>query len=103
MDSAVKNAADKKQVKRAKQREEFRRDNEIEDLRMVLSEPHGRRVLWRYLEACQVFNFGFQTDARYEAFVNGQRNIGGKILADIEEVEPGLFAELSKEMKKQEE
>lgn len=100
MDSAVKNAADKRQVKRAKQSEEFRRENEIEDLRLVLGTPQGRRVIWRYLEICGVFKYGFQPDARYEAFVNGQRNIGGRIIADMAEVDPGLFGDISKEMKK---
>lgn len=100
--SLVKNAADKKQVKRAKQTETFKRENEIEDMRVVLSSPHGRRVIWRYLELCGVFRYGFEDDPRFETFMAGKRDIGGRILADLTDVDPALFGDMCKEMKQEE-
>lgn len=98
MDSLVKNAADAKQVKKAKKKEEYKREDEIEDLRKVLSDPCGRRTLWRYLSFCGVFKYGFEENDRYEAFMSGQRNVGGYIIGDLQDVDPGLFGQLSKEM-----
>jgi len=99
-DALVGNAASKSQVKKAKKKEDYLREDEIEDMRIVLSTPSGRRTIWRYLSLCGMFKHGFETDARFETFLSGQRNIGSRIMVDIQDVDPGLFGALMKEMSK---
>ena len=77
MDALVKNTADAKQVRKAAKKETYMREDEVEDMRVVLSTPAGRRTIWRYLEFCGIFKFGFDPDERHETFVAGQRNVGG--------------------------
>ena len=45
----VRNAANEKQVKRAREREELRRDTVIDDLKKVMATPYGRRFVRRLI------------------------------------------------------
>lgn len=98
---AVKNAADVEQVKKAKEKSVFGRDLEISDVAHVLSSPHGRRFLWRYLGICGVYKTSF-TGSSETFYLEGQRNIGLKILADITECNPEAYILMMKEAKQRE-
>jgi hypothetical protein len=98
MKTLVKNAANEDQVKEAKLREKYGRDREVEDVRSILSSVYGRRFIWRYLDVCGVFKTSF-TGSSQTFYLEGQRNIGLKILADINEANPDAFVQMMKESK----
>jgi len=95
----VKNAADKDQVKNAKRKEKHRQDKNIMDMQHVLGSLNGRRLMWKYLTICGIFETSFSTDTNRTMFNEGQRNIGLAILADINEANPEAYLLMMKESK----
>jgi len=72
------------------------RDKELDDLKLVLERPEGRRLIWRMLAACGVFRNSFTGNS--QTFYNeGQRNIGLLILKDIMESKPEAFTQMQRE------
>ena len=61
MEVQVKNAADPKQVEKAKSNENRVENRSREDLKTVLSTVNGRRFLWKYMELCGIYKTTFQT------------------------------------------
>lgn len=98
MKSFVKNAANQEQVQQAEGKVRKTREQELIDIKWILSEPIGRRFLWRYLDICGVFRSSF-TQSSETFFLEGQRNIGLKILADINEAHPEAYLLMMKESK----
>lgn len=94
----MKNAADREQVQQAKEKQLRGRERELEDIRIVLGTASGRRIFWRYLEECGVFKTSF-TGNSTTFFNEGQRNIGLKILADINDADPAFLMTMTKESK----
>lgn len=86
----MKNASDATQVKEAKIKEKIGRDLELNDIRQLIATAHGKRVFWRYLELCGVYKSSF-TGSSETFFLEGQRNIGLKILADIVDADPKAY------------
>lgn len=78
----VRNAADADQVKRASKREQFAREEEMDDLRVVMSTMQGRRFLWERLGKLGVNKSVFVTSSEiyYRA---GRQDAGHQLLADI--------------------
>jgi hypothetical protein len=97
----MKNVADKSQVKQAEYKQKRMRDIELDDVRHVLSTPNGRRYMWRYLAECGVFQTSFDGSSR-TYFREGERNIGLKILADINEAQPEAYVTMLKEAQEME-
>lgn len=96
----VKNAANKKQVQSAADKEKRGRKQELEDLHWLLSDPRGRRLLWRYLSLCGVFQLSF-TGNSSTFFNEGRRDIGLHILADVTEARPEAYLEMVNEANKE--
>jgi len=59
----------------------------MEDLRKILHEDWGRRYLWRLLSFCRVMDRSMDRDALVMAFREGQRDIGMRLMKDIDEAE----------------
>lgn len=98
----TRNAGDPEQVKKAKQTEKRIREQELNDLRWILSQPQGRRHVWRLLEFCGVFKNSFTGNST--TFYNeGMRNVGTKQLADLMEANPRAFLEMMEENIKEKE
>lgn len=57
----------------------------LNDLRSVLRTDPGRRVLYRILKYCHLFSLSYGTGA--VDFLEGQRSVGLKLLADIEAID----------------
>jgi len=95
----VKNAADADQVKEAGRREKFRARQECDDLRAVLATPFGRRLVWKYLEACGVFSQSHVTGEAplATAFNEGRRSIGLRLFDEVTRHDPGAYAVMVKE------
>jgi hypothetical protein len=83
MKSAVKNAADPRQVEEGAQREKRDRERELEDMAVVMSTMHGRRFLWRVINGlCHYDTNDAQHSGSFTYFSLGERNIGRIVKAD---------------------
>jgi hypothetical protein len=98
--SLVKNAASEKQVKKAEKVEVSKRDQQLNDLRSVLNTPSGRRVIWRFLEKCRVFNTIWEASAKIH-YNSGQQDIGHYIMSEIVDADERFLLEMMKENKKE--
>jgi hypothetical protein len=96
--SLVDNAADTQQVKKAEDVERNIRKNELTDLATLLDQPAGRRFVVRLLDKmCGVWSTSYSESASRMAWLEGHRNIGLGILADIDELGTEVYFKLLKE------
>jgi hypothetical protein len=96
------NAADPKQVERARLKEVFNDRNFITDLRAILELPAGRRILWWLLETAGIYRSSF-TGNITTFFNEGQRQVGLTLLAKIHEAKPEAIVLMMQESKRREE
>lgn len=86
-------------IKKAEGREKRKRDTELDDIKWVLSTPMGRRFIWRYLGECGIFRSSFV--GQFQTFFHeGERNIGLKLLADVNDSQPEAYVIMMKEARK---
>lgn len=72
--------------KKRELRAQAARRREIEDLRWVMSEPQGRRFIWRLASIAGVFDDTLQTDPVLLGRFLGRRSLGHEIYGEaIEE------------------
>lgn len=96
-DALVKNSADKEQVKKAAETERRKELDETEDLRWVLNDKRGRRFLWKTLSGCNAFHSGFSENQAIMAFTAGKREVGLKLLAQINTASKDAYLLMIKE------
>lgn len=96
----IKNAASRTQIKEAGRKQRFSREQELEDVKFILGSLQGRRFVWRYLEECGVFKTSF-TGTSQTFFLEGERNVGLRLLADINEAQPEAYVTMMKENKQE--
>lgn len=94
----VKNAADREQVKNAERKARWSREDEVADVKALLKLPEGRRFFWRYLSECSVFKTSFTGNSQ-TFFNEGERNVGLKLMADINEADPEAYIVMLREAK----
>lgn len=92
----VRNAADPEQVQVAATKQKRARELELDDTRSILNTVEGRRFFWRYLNTTGVFMSSMTGDS-YTFFKEGERNVGLRMLADINEAYPESYALMMKE------
>lgn len=97
----VRNAADPDQVKNAKARVKRTREREIQDITWVLSTKMGRRFFWRYLEMTGLFRTSMDAAMNRTFFNEGERNVGLRLMADLDEAQPEAFILMKKESKEE--
>lgn len=97
----VDNLSDEKQVARAEEKEERRKETFKEDLKSILKTPQGRRVMWNYISLCGLFRSTFSENSGLMYFAAGQKNIGAKIIDDIVKTDPETFMLMMKEQEKE--
>ena len=95
-DPLVHNAADPKQVKNAKRKEKFDREGVLQDIRMVLSTPEGKRLIWRLLSHCRTFESIYEQSARIH-YNAGQQDLGHFIMAEIISADEQLLFTMMKD------
>ena len=78
-------------------RERVARESEGEDIKWLMSDKRGRRLLWRLMEESGVFRSSFNTNAMAMAFAEGNRNYGLRILSLIHTVCPRQYPVMMKE------
>lgn len=97
----VSNAADEKQVKDAERKGKLAKDNELSDVKFILSTEAGRRFIWKTLERCKVYELSFNHSGAITSFNEGMRNIGLIILSDVMGASPEAYLQMMKENKKE--
>jgi hypothetical protein len=84
-------AADKKE------RERLEQQSEESDVKWLMSNKRGRRIVWRLLNQSGVFRLSFNTDSMLMAFAEGNRNFGNRILSLVHSQCPELYPVMVKE------
>lgn len=95
------NAADHQQVKEAAQKVKYGREQELNDVRSILATREGLRFMWRYLTECGIFKTSF-TGNSHTFFMEGRRDVGLRLLADVNEADPEAYFRMLSEDKKNE-
>lgn len=83
----AKNKESKKEYSR-------RKDRELDDLKVVLKKPEGRRVIYKLLCECGVFKASFSLNSMQTSFSEGRRDIGLSLLKDLDEAEPNAYSQM---------
>lgn len=97
-----RNAADEGQVQEAAKDMKLRKEREANELAAVLNLPEGRRYIWRLLEFCGVYKTSF-TGSSETFFLEGQRNVGLRVVTEIMTAYPEAYLLMMKENRKGEE
>lgn len=102
MDKAVvRNAADHKQVKKAKRTQKEARKQEIADLRYIMETPQGQRFLMRMLSKCRVNQSVWHPSAAIHKNA-GIQEVGQNLYKDMLTADVDLAVSLvAKEIKEQ--
>ena len=97
-DALVGNAADPEQVRKAASKEDRKRHDELNDLRVVLNSKEGRRFLFRLVnELCHYDTNDFNNSGSLTYFNLGERNIGRVVKSDAIEASLEAFQLMEKE------
>jgi hypothetical protein len=90
-------AGDAKQV--AERGRKTRREQAEHDtmLKGIMESTPGRRWIWRLLTKCNVFSTSFHENSRVTAFLEGKRDIGLNIIADIMRICPDEYVRMAGE------
>lgn len=84
----------------ARLKSEDLRKQELNDIRTVLSNASGKRLIWRLLETCNTFNSVFSKELSTMSFNAGQQDIGHFLMAEIVNADENLLLKLMKDNKK---
>lgn len=95
--SFVDNAADPKQVKNAQKKEKKKELEESEDLRFVMKDQRGRRVIWRILSECGAYHSVFSTNSLVTHYNSGKQDLGHWLMAEATSVDENLYFSMFKE------
>lgn len=98
-DQMVRNLGDATQVKEAKAKEKRGRDLQLSDLKFALSTKPGRRLVWRMLCKCGIYEQSAADSGSWTYFNEGRRSVGLFLIAEIMEVEPESYVLMMKESK----
>ena len=73
------------------------RDLEVDDLKWLMSNKRGRRIVARLLDEAGVWRISFNTNALQMAFNEGHRNNGLRLMNVLMEHCPDRFMDMIKE------
>ena len=78
-------------VRRQRDKLKAAREQELDDLRVVLSTTQGKRFVAMLLKRGGVFSTTHTQDARHSAFLEGQRNAALMLVSDIAAADPQMI------------
>jgi hypothetical protein len=81
-DTAPYDAGDEAVVSKRKTKVQLTAETEVEDLRRLLETKEGRRVLWRILSYCGVYDNAF-TGNSTTFFNNGRQDVGKWLIKEL--------------------
>jgi hypothetical protein len=73
---------------------------EMDDVKWLMSNKRGRRIVWRQLEQAGVFQLSFNATAMVMAFNEGRRSEGLRVLAQIHKSCPEQYVTMMQEQNK---
>ena len=88
--TSQRNAADPEKISGQGRVVRERERVERQDLVSVMSTKIGRRVLWRVLSQCRVFESIYETNARIH-YNAGQQDLGHWLMGEMMEVDPNAW------------
>ncbi len=74
------------------------REEELNDLRVILKLPEGRRIIWRLLGHCSVFESIWDPSSRIHKNA-GRQDVGHFILGEVTEADDESLLKMMKEAK----
>lgn len=90
------NASDPQQIAEIEGKAKRKQSQDNLDLLWVMSSPEGRRFIWRILEGAGLYKLSYTGNS--ETFFNeGQRNIGLKLLSELQKVTPNEYVKMTQE------
>lgn len=89
------NLSDEGQVKNAEKKSKFRRDQELSDIKSVLSTEEGKRFIWRILSKCKAFSSVWEASAKIH-YNSGQQDLGHYIMSEIIDADEQLLFTMMK-------
>lgn len=93
----MRNAADRKEVRRAEKSAARAERNRGEVLQQIASTTAGRQYLWELLEAAHIFSTPYSPDTNQTYFNLGEQNAGLRLLSDITKFCPEEFINAMRE------
>lgn len=82
-----------------REKAETRANRDASDLRFILKSPEGRRLLWRILGWCGLWQEDPRADTNTTFVSKGKRIIGLMLLNNIFRVKPEAFLQMQNESK----
>jgi hypothetical protein len=93
----AEDVGDPKQVKIKKTKHKLTREQELEELRALVSTAGGRAFLWRLLATCKISTFGFCGDNDYLNNLEGRRSVGAWVIEEVDEADPRAYSRMRDE------
>jgi hypothetical protein len=75
-----------------KEQTRFETAVELDDIKWLMGSKRGRRIVWRMLAECRLFQQSFDGNANWSIFNEGKRSVGLKLMAQIHAVDGGADA-----------
>lgn len=97
----MNNAGDQEQVQRSQEKAKTRRNRMENGFRKLMQDQEGRLWVWDLLEFCGVFRSSFHQSNAQTAYNEGLRNVGLKLMADINRITPDQYFRMINEAQKE--
>lgn len=97
MNQSTPSATNARQIKHAARKFVDRRDRELSDLRALLSEPYGRRIVWRLLGHCGLYATPSAATNETTRENIGRGDVARFLLAEVMEADPNGWLKLQVE------
>ena len=94
---------DAKEVKKEKRKHKNRETIAREELKAILDDRRGRNFIWTFLQECAIHHImDPAASERQVGMHDGERNIGNKIIAKIDDAIPNTYMKIYTENRKEE-
>lgn len=94
----IKNAASKRESKKAKDFLSKKEREHVEDLKWIFSSRAGRRFYWDLMVHCGIFKTSM-TGTSQTFFNEGRRNVGLKLISELNLADPEAYLKMITEEK----
>ena len=91
------NAANRDALKAKDIADRYQTSKDADDFKWLLNDERGRRIVWRLIGRCRVFEPVFNTHGGVMNFNEGRRDTGLFLLGEIDRHCPDLFAVMAAE------
>lgn len=95
------NASNPKHIKEAGEREKFRRQRLLNDVRTLVATAEGRRLFTRIFDLTGINRSSFTGNSE-TFFLEGKRSIGLEFMVDLMEAKPDAYLQMIEEARREE-